>query len=359
MKLLFRYVFAGHARLLLLTLAVGSGLYLLTELVERIDVFVEAGSGLWIIARYFGARLPSIVGQILPAVFLLASVITLCLMARNRETVALQAGGVSFSSVAAALVLCGVFWGAAQFACSQWLGTAGDRFAQRLWQEQVRKRGEAARVLDHVWFTNKEWIVALETLRQDSRQTYEGRGLTAYRLSPDGLRFESIIRADTFTADAGHWQAMNATRIDPETFFRAPPEDLALPIEQDPGVFFVGGQSNPQMLPIWLLGEAIGKLRDAGSNVEGLLTAWHARVAYAASLAVMALLAAAIVSWKDNVSIAVTLAIVVTFVMYTLTLFGESMGQRGLLPPALAAWGPNILLLLVALARLRLVSIRR
>lgn len=94
----------------------------------------------------------------------------------------------------------------------------------------------------------------------------------------------------------------------------------------------MSGQDNPQQLPLWLLGEAIGKLRGAGSNVEALLTAWHGKLAYAASLMVMAVLAAAIVSWRDNVYLAVALSMAVIFVTYALTLFGESMGQRGLLP---------------------------
>ena len=48
-----------------------------------------------------------------------------------------------------------------------------------------------------------------------------------------------------------------------------------------------------------------------------------------------------------------------TFFMYALTMFGESLGQRGVLPPIMAAWGPDVLLLLAACMRLYIVSIRR
>lgn len=355
MSLLFRYVFGSHARLLLLTLSVGVGLYLLTELVERVDTFVEAGTGLAVVAQYYAARLPSIIAQILPAVFLLASVITLCLMHHNREMTALQAGGVSPNSVALTLVLCGLFWGAAQLACAQFLGAAGDRFADRIWHEQVRKQAEVVRVLTDMWFTDREWIVAVKTLQQDGT----GTGLSAYRLSDDGLRFTSIVRAPSFTARPGAWTAHGAVRVSPETFLSEAPQELVLPLAQDPAVFFVSSQDNPQQLPLWLLGEAIHKLRSAGSNVEGLLTAWHGKLAYAASLMVMAVLAAAIVSWKDNVYVAVALSMAVIFVTYAMTLFGESMGQRGLLPPAVAAWGPDALLLILAGFRLHLAGLRR
>lgn len=85
------------------------------------------------------------------------------------------------------LVLCGLFWGAAQLACSQFLGASGDAYADRIWREQVRKRTAEMRVLDNVWFTDKAWIVSLDTLRQDG----EGTGFVAYRLSDDGLRFSA------------------------------------------------------------------------------------------------------------------------------------------------------------------------
>lgn len=92
MTLLFRYLFLRHARLLFLTLALGGGMFLLTDMVERLDVLLDAGVGVSLMLVYYAARLPGIIAQILPAVFLLASVILLCLMAHSRESTALQAG---------------------------------------------------------------------------------------------------------------------------------------------------------------------------------------------------------------------------------------------------------------------------
>lgn len=51
--------------------------------------------------------------------------------------------------------------------------------------------------------------------------------------------------------------------------------------------------------------------------------------------------------------------IVVTFVVYVLTLFGDTMGQRGLVPPVAGAWGPQVILLCIALLRLHYAGLRR
>ena len=82
---------------------------------------------------------------------------------------------------------------------------------------------------------------------------------------------------------------------------------------------------------LWQLGDAISQLKSSGSNVEALRTAWHAKLAYAASILVMAFVATAIVSWKDNIYIAVTVALLCTFLYFAVYTLGTTLGQRGIL----------------------------
>ena len=355
MSLLFRYIFRRHARLLLLIMGLGVGLYLLTDIVERVDIFIEAGSGLGLILQYFGVRLPSIIAQILPAVFLLATVVTLCLMGHSRELTALHAGGISFFTVAMVLVFCGVFWGGVQFACSQFLGVQGERYSQQIWREEVRKQDLSQRTIRDVWFMENGWTVSIDALKPDG----EGTGFSAFHVRDDASDVDVIIRAPRVKGGVNGWVAADAERVHPDTYRREKLPRLELPLHQDPELFFSTESNSLQQLPLWQLGDAIEQLGQAGSNVEGLRTVWHGKISYAASLVVMALLGAAIVSWNSNIYIAVALSMAATFIMYSLTMFGESLGQMGSLPPVMAAWGPDALLLLVALGRLYLVSVRR
>ena len=112
MSLLFRYLTKNNAMILLPTLAVGIGLYVLTDLFERLDNFIEAGLSVGMVLTYFVVKMPLVISQILPVIFLLSTVIQLCIMARSRELTALQAGGISLGVVANSMILCGIFWGA-------------------------------------------------------------------------------------------------------------------------------------------------------------------------------------------------------------------------------------------------------
>ena len=115
MSLLFRYLTKNNAMILLPTLAVG-------------------GLSVGMVLTYFVVKMPLVISQILPVIFLLSTVIQLCIMARSRELTALQAGGISLGVVANSMILCGIFWGGVQLGFSEYLGVAGERESARIWQ---------------------------------------------------------------------------------------------------------------------------------------------------------------------------------------------------------------------------------
>ena len=132
MTLLTRYFLRQNMGLLLLICAIGLGTYVFIDLFDRLDDFLDSGTGLQDVVAYFIYRLPFILAQIFPAVFLLALVTQFGLMARGRELLALEACAVSFGALSRsvliyALILCGV-----QLTLSEFLGVHGYRAADRI-----------------------------------------------------------------------------------------------------------------------------------------------------------------------------------------------------------------------------------
>jgi lipopolysaccharide export system permease protein len=349
MSLLFRVIIRNNTLLLLPALFAGAGIYVLTDLFERLDSFIDAQIGAETVLLYFTYKLPLIISQILPVVFLLVTVIQICLMLRAREIMALYAGGISPLTILRMLFACGLLWSVIQLGFSQWLGAEGEQQSSRIWQEQVRKRNLSQTVLTQVWFTENTWIVSMGTLRPDN----SGEDFQAYRLSPDALRVEELVKARRYAARSGEWILSDVLRMYPDQFRQESLDTLPLPLRQDPASFrLVGAGSNPQQLSVTQLGRAIDALYASGSNVEALRTAWHGKIAYAAALAVMALVAMAIASWKDNMYIAAGLALLVTFLYYTVYTLATTLGQQGALPPFAAAWLANFAAAGMALFRL-------
>lgn len=350
MTLLFRYLFKNNLQIILPTLAVGTGIYLLSDLFDRLDDILEAGIPGKLAIWYFVAKVPLIISQILPAVFLLAALIQLCIMSRERELVALQAGGISFAAIARFFVVYGLMWGCLQLGFSQVLGVSGEREASRIWQEHVRGKTPSTRVLNNVWFTDGSYVIHLDSVTPVKEQ---GEGFSAYHLSDDSVHVDEVIRASRFRSKDDKWLLEGVTVFTPANFGHRTLENLELPLGQDIKDFAViDPGADPQRLPLWQLGEALNRLSSTGSNVEGLRTAWHMKLAYAASLVVMGLVAVAMISWRDNIYLDISLALVCTFLFYSMFTIGSTMGQKGILSPPVAAWGADALTAFLALARL-------
>lgn len=345
MSLLVRTLLRNNATILIPTLCLGLGLYLLTDLFERLDNFISAGLSLKLIFLYFAVKIPMVIAQILPVIFLLATVVQLCLMSKSRELMALQAGGISLYTLLLCMLLAGTFWGTMQLGFSEYLGLAGERESSRIWQEEVRKKSLAAAVLQNVWFTEGEFIVSMSILNPDNT----GNNLHVYKLSGNGLHIEQIIQAQTYVAKSGNWVLHDVTVYTPKDYSRIQTPAIALPFKQNPAAFrLVSNSSKPQQLSLLQLNSAIKQLTAAGSNVESLRTAWHSKLAYAFSVLILSLVGVAIVSFKDNIYVAVSLALGVTFIYYAIFTLGTTLSSRGLVSPILGVWAANALAFVLA-----------
>ncbi len=355
MTLLSRYLFKNNLLIILAILAVGITIYLLVDLFDNLDIMIDAGISFQTGLLYYAAKTPLIISQILPAIFLLAALTQLSIMSKERELVAIQAGGISMLVIVRFFIVNGILWSCLQLAFSQALGVYGENEASRIWQEEIRGRAPSQLVLEQVWFTDGNYVIHLDTV---APSTGQGEALSAYNLSEDGVSITEIVRAKHFTVKKGAWLLEDVSIFTPENFGQEVRDVYTLALNQDVADFaIIAPKAKPNTLPLWQLGQAIEKLSASGSNVEGLRTAWHMKVAYAASLLVMGLIAVAIITWRDSIYLAITLALACTFVFYVIFTVGGTLGEKGLVSPFIAAWGANIFA--GGLAIMRLIYVLR
>ncbi|HBE95516.1 MAG TPA: LPS export ABC transporter permease LptG [Desulfovibrio sp.] len=349
-----RYLARQNLFLLLACLGAGTGIYLLSDLFDRVDDFVSAGLGLGSMLSYFAFKLPVILSQILPAVFLLALVVQLGLLARSRELMALRAGGVSPGWFTRFFVLYALCWSLLQFGFSQFLGVYGEEQASRIWKEDVRKKQLDKLTFTNLWFRDGAYIVEVDEGVLAQRKA---TGVTIYEFDSESQRLVRILSAPEALVLEEGWLLQKASALDITSFQSSAQGDLLLPLHQDLKSFAMMEQSEDRtQLPIWRLSAVINELRESGSNVERLRTAWHSRFSYAFSIAVMALLALALSSWSENLYLNIGLALALVFIQYGLHAVGVTAGNKGVLAPLPAAWAGNVLFGLAAGGRLIWIS---
>lgn len=336
MNLLTRYLLRNNLFLLFSILLIGTGLYVLTDLFERLDHFLDASFGVFNVLFFYAIKTPFIMGQILPAVFLIAVIVQLCLMVKAREMVALQSGGVSPFVFLRFVVLYGCVWAALQFVLVQVLGIEGDKLSTRIWREEVRGNTAKYAQMHGLWFIEGPYVVYLGVTRPEFGT---GEDFLAYQLSDDDKHLRQMIRAESFSVTKGVWRLHNATVVTPETYGYEVKQDMVMPLKQNLSAFLaIDRGTKPSHLPVWSLRSAIVNLEKAGSNVEVLRTTYHSHFAYAASIIVMGVLGLAVVLWRSNVYLAVGTGLVTTFFFYACTTMCVSLGERGVIAPMIAGW---------------------
>ena len=359
MTLLMRYLVRQNLFLLFATLMMGTGIYLLTDLFERLDNFLQSGIEPAEILLYYAVKIPTIISMILPAVFLITMVVQMNMLERSRELVALNAGGIAPSALVRFVVLYGLIWALAQFMFAQVLGVEGERQAGRIWQEEVRGKVLEETSIDGLWFTEKNMIVHVTRAFP-----VQGRGenILVYALDASGVSIESMIRAERFTVPGGNvWQLENVERLVPSEYATERLASLDLPLTQDLKTFQVtaGTTVKPTQLSLFELSDAIARLEQAGSNVEILRTAWHGKLSYACSIIIMGLLALYVTRKTDNIYKAIVVALVIVFFYYGANTMSTSMAEKGHLSPVTGAWFANGFFLMLASLLLLWPTLRR
>ncbi|WP_027367541.1 LptF/LptG family permease [Desulfocurvibacter africanus] len=350
MSVLSRYLLRQNLYLMSICLCLGIAVYLLSDLFERLDDFLEAGRGLKIMLVYFLVKIPLIISQILPAVFLVAMLVQLSAMRSNRELLALRAGGISYKAIISFFLVYSLFWSGGQLFISQYLGVKGLEYSKRIWAEDVRGKEYVTKTIHKLWLRENNDILHIDTVQPASGK---GRNLSIYTLAQDRRSVVQFINAKTFEAKEGNWVLNDVTIIDPIRFTSEYKPTLKLSLGEAFKSFTLAeSRNNPAQLPLWELGRAIHQLEVTGSNVEGLRTIWHGKLSYAFSITIMALLALAIITFEHNVYLNLTAGLVATFLFYGFFVLGSSAGEMGFLPPIAGAWLGNAVFILGATTRL-------
>jgi lipopolysaccharide export system permease protein len=327
------------------------------DLMDAGKDIVRGAASPWLAILSYGAlRLPSLLSTLLPAAALLAGLVTVGHLHRHLELVVIQGCGVSPLVLVRLLLPIGLLLTAVQFAVDDF---AAPRATERLYAWGVgdyEARFWRPRTKRGLWLYSGDDIVRLTFKERDSQDI---AGANIFHRDPEGLLLERIDAASAqvneeglLLKDAVRFDAANGTTTAIEEMTWRGRIDLA-------AVDVLARQ--PSDLSLVQLTEVIAN-QGYGQRPTDIYRTWlHARVAGALQPLLMLLLSLSIMPplGRTGGRVRVLLAgISVGFVAFVFAGVSVAMGEAGLLPPWLAAWGPVLALasfigwLLVRQARL-------
>lgn len=108
MNILDRYVLRQFLRVLAWSILAFLAVFVLMDLIDHVDDFIDDEASLGAIGRYYLYRLPYLVDFVTPISMLLAAMFTVGLLSKNREYTAMLAAGVSLLRLSRTLLVIGV-----------------------------------------------------------------------------------------------------------------------------------------------------------------------------------------------------------------------------------------------------------
>jgi len=349
MKVITRYLAREFAQYFFLGLGGFSAIYLIIEFFERINVFLYNKATWPLMGAYFLNKFPSILFQVSPAAVLLASMITLGLLARHNEVMAMKSGGVSLGFLVYPIlgVVILVFGG--MLGLSEFIMPWANQNARGISDFIIHKKNPVATFKQsQVWIHGRQSIYNFQLYHPD-RNVLEG--LTIYRFSPD---YDLIQRVDARSAQwkEGKWTLSEASVTDFDR--KGVPArnyypELILSLPETPSDFQIA-EKNPDEMNFRQLREYVQKIERDGYDGRKYRTAMHGAISFPFTVVIMACLGIPLALRSERgagFARGIGYSIFISFIYLVVYSFILELGKGGTFPPFLAAWLGNFIFAMV------------
>lgn len=357
-KLLDRYVLSRFLSILLSAMVAFVTVFLVVDMVENLDKFIDAKMPRQAVVAYYLYTLPWFVSIALPMSTLLATLFSMGLMNKRNEITAMKASGFSIRRIGASLLLVGLVISASSFFFDDLLVSEGMRLkadvqSQYLAREYRRKH----KVKKKNIFLQQSPTEHIAIDRFDYRnqlahgvyiQRYE-RGRLAQRIDFRRLKWDE---------GAQRWRGTNyrvrSFDHEADTVITEQGQDTLLALAIKP-VNLMKMSVTPEEMRFSELQDFVAQLIRNGIDPTRWEVNMHFKVAFAMTSFIMVLfgLPLSVGRPRSGLAFGAGMSVFVIFGYYAAIKLGQSLGFKGVLDPLLSVWLPNILFLALGFFLLR------
>ncbi len=345
MTLLTRYLMKEFGRLFALCLGGGVALYAVIDVFDRINSFIRHGAAIKWILLFVLFKIPLMVYQIVPAAMLLAVLLTLGLLARHNEILALRTSGIPVLRLAYPFVCVACLVSVAAFLLNEFV--VAPAYQQSLYIRRIlieEKTPYTAMVRNRIWFKGREGIFRVASFLP---QKNEMQGVTLFTIERP-FRLARRIDASRARWEDGKWifydvEVRSFPGRDEMKSSRSDRMEIAL--VEVPEDFQVLRTKTDEM-SFAELRRYIRKIESEGYDSTPYRVQLQKKIAFPVLNIITAFLGipfALRLPRFGGLAAVVGLSLVVGFLYWVLFAVTISVGQAGVLPPFVAAWTANAL----------------
>ncbi len=348
-QLLDRLVLSDLVRFFVYILASFSILFLIITVFQLLDYISRNNIEWLVVANYLAFLLPTVVNSVAPLAALVAVMVTFAILQKTSQVVALKASGQSIYRMAAPALVGSILLSAVVFLNQDYIMPFTHRRQNKL-HYLIRKGQEPPQTF---YQTSNQWICGTDS-RIFNYSYFDPTSNVFARLSvidlskePYGIKRRFYARRAWWDGGPQEWVLENGweSRFEDEkpSLYEAFKE-RRVSLEEHPDYFkkeLVGSQS----LTLNELRRKISDLSRSGFDVVELKIALQGKIAFPLACLVMVMvgLPFSFSAGKRGALYGIAIGIAIGLTFWGLLGLFAQMGRYEILPPLLAAWGPNML----------------
>ena len=351
MTILFRYILREYAKIFGMCFSGLVTIYLVIDFFEKVRRFLRYDSGIVPILIYFALKIPTISLQVAPFAILVATLLTLGLLARSNEITAIRSCGISLLWMTSPFLLFASGVAAILFLFSSTVIPLASEKAEEVRQIQIEQKPAPVTIT-----ATQPWArLSADALMKVNEVTRQGETIRGIRI----FHFASPFRIDRITEaaegryTADGWTLLNGTerRFHKDgTIERSVFTERRITIPVIPDDFSTSLAGNSETMTFHEIQNYLGRFQNQGFSFARLLTDYYGRVAYPLVTVVMALVGIALSLRRTgtrggSMAMGIGQAFIVGFCYWTTHSIAIALGRGGALSPLLAGWMANTLFL--------------
>jgi LPS export ABC transporter permease LptG/LPS export ABC transporter permease LptF len=321
------------------------GLFYLATFIDRAEKLFKGQATVGMMMQLLAYKTPEYIYYVIPLAALLSVLVTFGLLARTSELTVMKACGISLYRAAAPVIALSLLGSVLLFGLEQEILARANRRAEVL--DNVI-RGRPATTFNPL---NRRWIIgrdgSIYHYNYFDIQRNALSGLSLFRLADDEWRLRTHTYAAEAVAGADGWVGVQGWTQQLET---KPPEwstfDRRVLALEAPD-YFQTEHPAAETMTVQQLRDDIAHLEASGFNAIPAKVELQRKLAFPFVTLAMSLLAVpfGVTTGRKGALYGVGLGIVLALSYWILFMLFIAIGRAGLLPPMLAAWTPNVVVI--------------
>ena len=340
-KYLVREIFRYFFMVLILVVII----YVSVDFFEKIGTFMEAKLPFSSVAVFYLNSIPFILWQIMPAAILLSVLISLGMMNKHNELLALRSCGISIYSLIKPVVTLGVLFTAVLFILAEIIVPVTMTTANRIWLNEARKERLVTTRENNIWMRTTHSIIHIQHFNPVNNTVYK----ITENIFDDQFRLVKRIDGDHGVFQNGQWMLSKVLEqtLDASGSSYAITYHDTLPVKLDitPNNLKQVVKKSSEMNINELL-DYIHTVESEGYPATRLWVDFQAKIAFPFVCVILVLVGMGIAckkQMKDGLPTGIAYGIGAAFLYWVINSFCISLGYGEMLPPLIAAWTTNVI----------------